>query len=417
MRKSAEETADGIRERFMPSLLKVLMGLLLLNAFAFAVPKRFYSPANKEWFQNTRNLLLESLRNGDSSRVVSIIDSLREKSPDEYAIDNLEAMEAYFLVGRYDLAFPLWTVELEKRDNVVGYSFVSDSLLEYFDQNMNFANSKVLERELQKAMNEASSTELQDFAMILYELSPYFDVKNKYNATHVRTWEDGHVVYKPILENIQEESIFLIRISDFHFYRPSVDMDNLKELAAKMEKFEQSYPQSSYISWIKKEHKHLLDVIGDLPGSLDYTVGRLYTGGIGFEAWYSASGVEFAVPLQRWRILIIPTYFIDNADDENDFYVNLGFDAFELKRFKVVPFVGFGTAFVAGGQLEFRGWLESRPDPKFHVATYLSLKMKYEASYGERTVKAENVSVDGENSRKEKSFRHRFFVGLGLHLW
>lgn len=400
----------------MPSILKVLIGLiLLLDALSFADPQRLYSPANKEWFQNSRNLLLESLRNGDSSRVVSIIDSLREKSPDEYAIDNLEAMEAYFLVGRYDLAFPLWVVELEKRDNVVGYSFVSDSLLEYLDQNMNFANSKVLERELQKAMNDASSTEFQDFAMILYELSPYFDVKNKFNATHVRTWEDGQVVYKPILENIQEESIFLIRISDFHFYRPSVDMDNLKELAAKMEKFEQSYPQSSYISWVKKVNQHLLDVIGDLPGSLDYTVGRLYTGGIGFEAWYSPSGVEFAVPLQRWRILIIPTYFMGSEDDENEFYVNLGFDAFELTRFKVVPFVGFGTAFVAGGQLEFRGWLESRPDPKFHVATYLSLKMKYEASYGERTVKTEDVT--SESTRKDKKFKHRFFVGLGFHFW
>jgi len=289
--------------------------------------------------------------------------------------------------------------------------------LEYLDQNMNFADSRVLENVLQKAMYNAGSTELQDFAMILYELSPYFDVKNKYNATHVRTWEDGHVVYKPILENIQEESIFLIRVSDFHFYRPGVDMDNLKELAAKMDKFEQNYPQSSYISWVQKEHKLLLDVIGDIPRHFDYTVDRLYTGGVGFEAWYSASGVEFAVPLQRWRILIIPTYFMGSEDDENDFYVNLGFDAFELKRFKVVPFVGFGTAFVAGGQLEFRGWLESRPDPKFHVATYLSLKMKYEASYAERTVKTENVSVDGENSRKEKSFRHRFFVGLGLHLW
>ena len=401
----------------MPNLLKVLIGLLLLNALSFADSQRFYSPETKEWFQKSRSSLLESLKNGDSSRVVSIIDSLREKSPDEYAIDNLEVMEAYFLVGRYDLAFPLWTVELEKRDNVVGYSFVSDSLLEYLDQNMNFADSRVLENVLQKAMYNAGSTELQDFAMILYELSLYFDVKNKYNATHVRTWEDGHVVYKPILENIQEESIFLIRVSDFHFYRPGVDMDNLKELAAKMDKFEQNYPQSSYISWVQKEHKLLLDVIGDIPRHFDYTVDRLYTGGVGFEAWYSASGVEFAVPLQRWRILIIPTYFMGSEDDENDFYVNLGFDAFELKRFKVVPFVGFGTAFVAGGQLEFRGWLESRPDPKFHVATYLSLKMKYEASYGERTVKTENVSVDGENSRKEKSFRHRFFVGLGLHLW
>lgn len=401
----------------MPNLLKVLIGLLLLNALSFADSQRFYSPETKEWFQKSRNALLESLKNGDSSRVVSIIDSLREKSPDEYAIDNLEVMEAYFLVGRYDLAFPLWTVELEKRDNVVGYSFVSDSLLEYLDQNMNFADSRVLENVLQKAMYNAGSTELQDFAMILYELSLYFDVKNKFNATHVRTWEDGHVVYKPILENIQEESIFLIRISDFHFYRPGVDMDNLKELAAKMDKFEQNYPQSSYISWVQKEHKLLLDVIGDIPRHFDYTVDRLYTGGIGFEAWYSASGVEFAVPLQRWRILIIPTYFMGSEDDENEFYVNLGFDAFELKRFKVVPFVGFGTAFVAGGQLEFRGWLESRPDPKFHVATYLSLKMKYEASYGDRTVKTENVTDEGESTRKEKSFKHRFFVGLGFHFW
>lgn len=384
----------------MRSSLNVLIGLLLLlNAFTFAVPQRLYSPANKEWFQKSRNSLLESLINGDSSRVVSIIDSLREKSPDEFAIDNLEAMEAYFLVGRYDLAFPLWAIELEKRDNVVGYSFISDSLLEYLDQNMNFSDSKVLEKELQKAMYNAGSAELQDFAMILYELSPYFDVKNKFNATHIRTWGDGHVVYKPILENIQEDSIFLIRISDFHFYRSYVDINNLKELAAKMEKFEQNYPQSSYISWVKKVHQHLLDVIGDLPGRLDYTVGRLYTGGIGFEGWYSASGLEFAISLQRWRILIIPTYFMGSGDDGNEFYVNLGFDAYELTRFKVVPFVGYGSAFVAGGQLEFRAWIESVPDPKFHVASYLSLKAKYEASY------------------KEKSFNHRFFVGLGFHVW
>ena len=399
----------------MLKIINVLIGLLLLNTLAFAGSQRLYSPETKEWFQKSRNSLLESLINGDSSRVVSIIDSLREKSPDQYAIDNLEVMEAYFLVGRYDLAFPLWAIELEKRDEVVGYSFVSDSLLEYLDQNMNFADSKVLEKELQKAMNNASSTELQDFAMIIYELSPYFDVKNKFNATHVRTWENGHEVYKPILENIQEESIILTRISEFHFHGKDIDLNHLKELAAKMDKFEQNYPQSSYISWVKKEHQHLLDVIGDLPGSLDYTINRLYTGGIGFEAWGSAGGFEFAVPLQRWRILIIPTYFMGSGDDENEFYVNLGFDAYELTRFKVVPFVGFGSAFVAGGQLEFRAWIESMPDSKFHVATYLSLKMKYEASYGERTVKTEDVT--GESTRKDKKFKHRFFVGLGFHFW
>ena len=83
----------------------------------------------------------------------------------------------------------------------------------------------------------------------------------------------------------------------------------------------------------------------------------------------------------------------------------MGFDLFEVKRLKVVPFVGLWDPYVAGMQIEFRPWLDPSTDDKLGVAAYLSVKAKYMLKYGELT----------ETGKKD--IAHTFYVGLGFHFW
>ena len=129
-------------------------------------------------------------------------------------------------------------------------------------------------------------------------MSEPFIVTVKATSISVYPGAEAMVMLQPLIDMLTYEDEFVEEErtlgflydsdTDILYLHKGVDLNYLKDLAAKMEKFEQNYPQSSYGSWVEKVHQHLLDVIGDLPGSLDYTVNRLYTGGIGFEAWYSA---------------------------------------------------------------------------------------------------------------------------------
>ena len=86
----------------------------------------------------------------------------------------------------------------------------------------------------------------------------------------------------------------------------------------------------------------------------------------------------------------------------------MGYDAYENKRFKFQPYFSLGTSIGPGVQADYRFWLESAPDSKFHIASYLSLKLRYMLGY----------TFDYRNdSRKDWVLYNFIFVGLGFHFW
>ena len=126
---------------------------------------------------------------------------------------------------------------------------------------------------------------------------------------------------------------------------------------------------------------------------------------MGIEGWITNSGYEIGIPIQFQRFLFVPTFDTDEKLNDEGWIFIFGFDLFEMKHLKIVPFVGLWDPYVAGMQIEFRPWLEKYPDTKFGAAAYISLKLKYMVKYGELA------------ETDEKGFAHLFYAGLGFHFW
>ena len=105
-----------------------------MNVWLWAGTEIPYSVESISQFKEYRKNLLELLKNQKKEDVVSIVQYVKERAPDEFAIDNLELIQIYLLVERYDLALDLWIGEYEKVGRKVQYSFVRDSLLDYLDR-------------------------------------------------------------------------------------------------------------------------------------------------------------------------------------------------------------------------------------------------------------------------------------------
>jgi hypothetical protein len=83
----------------------------------------------------------------------------------------------------------------------------------------------------------------------------------------------------------------------------------------------------------------------------------------------------------------------------------LGYDAYESERFKIQPYISLGSSFGPGVQADFRFWMESAPDTKFNIASYMSLKLRYMLGY---TYKY---------SSEDWGLYNFIFVGIGFHFW
>ena len=152
-----------------------------------------------------------------------------------------------------------------------------------------------------------------------------------------------------------------------------------------------------------------------------------YTGGIGGEYFISTSNSSFElnVVLQYKRFILTANY----GQDDDFLYgwnVLLGVDVFENKFFKIVPFVGGYDPWMAGLQFEFRPWI-SEMGHDAPIGGYLSLKAKYVFKYGENGCESGTAKdgvmrcyVDGIPAGREsdkKLAKHRFYLGVGFHIW
>lgn len=369
------------------------------------------SPAKLDSIVAGRNLVYQSLKKGDNNSALEAAASLRAMSPvPEFALDDLELMEIYLMTDQFDSAMVMWgriySTALEK----VRYSYVSDSLLAHLNGTYNFLIDKTFRTDslkvkslFERALKNVKSQEYRDLALIIKDLEPEYILNSKFRANHYygcnRDDDCGKVESYP---NLQSE--MYVRVEG-GYLESHFDTTGLDVVIAQLENFKKNYPESEFIPWIQKLLEWRTSQRKSFVHRSNYYNERLYTGGIGIEAWGSIRSMLVGVPIQFGRVAF--DFLLGGIDHYGGtFLATVGVDVFETKRFKVVPFVGGKNPFVAGAQFEYRPWIF--PCSANGIGEYISFKFRYMAMYGK---------VKTEDGAKKKEFHNGFFLGVGMHVW
>lgn len=382
--------------------------------------------------QGVRDELWRALRNGNVAAVDSALEILSQQVIPESALDSLELLQINILLKRYDLAFPQFVNMLKKSDEKVRYSFADDSLLAYLreqthvgmhehnrpEEDLRLDRILRINSFLENSEQADIKQEFKDLSHILQSLTPMFEIVDKKYWIYIMGMLRETEISKDTIANIVDKRVW--RHLDFHSEWDTLRIDSaLKET----EVFCEKYPESEYSDWLKNITSKLRIEQERYKDYRNYYESKLYTGGIGIEAFVgSGAGILLGAPVQISRLIVTPYLNLDDLYD--DFFVTAGLDVFETKHFKFQPFLGGnGPDFITAGlQGEFRFWMSKTPGPGFRDASYLSLKLKYMAIRSSEgsvdVISPETNSVVCVNySSDEKSWSHKFFIGLGLHIW
>ena len=365
-------------------------------------------------YQGVRDELWQALKNGNVAAADSALEILSQQVIPESALDSLELLQINILLKRYDLAFPQFVNMLKKSDEKVRYSFADDSLLAYLreqthvgmkhnrpEEDLRLDRILRINSFLENSEQADIKQEFKDLSHILQFLTPMFEIVDKKYWIYIMGMLRETEISKDTIANIVDKRVW--RHLDFHSEWDTLRIDSaLKET----EVFCEKYPESEYSDWLKNitsklriEQERYKDYRIEQERCKDYRnyyESKLYTGGIGIEAFVgSGAGILLGAPVQISRLIVTPYLNLDDLYD--DFFVTAGLDVFETKHFKFQPFLGGnGPDFITAGlQGEFRFWMSKTPGPGFRDASYLSLKLKYMAI----------------------RWSHHLFVGLGIHIW
>lgn len=355
-------------------------------------------------YQGVRDELWRALKNGNVAAADSALEILSQQVIPESALDSLELLQINILLKRYDLAFPQFVNMLKKSDEKVRYSFADDSLLAYLreqthvgmkhnrpEEDLRLDRILRINSFLENSEQADIKQEFKDLSHILQFLTPMFEIVDKKYWIYIMGMLRETEISKDTIANIVDKRVW--RHLDFHSEWDTLRIDSaLKET----EVFCEKYPESEYSDWLKNITSKLRIEQERYKDYRNYYESKLYTGGIGIEAFVgSGAGILLGAPVQISRLIVTPYLNLDDLYD--DFFVTAGLDVFETKHFKFQPFLGGnGPDFITAGlQGEFRFWMSKTPGPGFRDASYLSLKLKYMAI----------------------RWSHHLFVGLGIHIW
>ncbi len=337
-------------------------------------PLQQYIPADERMAHEARLQLYQALQQGSTSDEILQLMELQD-SEDPF-ISNYEKLQLYLLLGKYELATDLWINKYIKDEpRVKHFPSTKNYLGEYLDKVINLKSYETLNEQI-RLIQESDLPEDSKKLVKILASTPF--ITNYYgyhppNKNHIRD-----------ITLVQKQSIELYEIT-----------------LASLDVFECDFPNSKYAPLVP-QFKQIIQANYDREHpKLDPAVYKVYTGGIGIEAFYSFSkNYSFCFPIQISRFIVTPTIF------DGRFYASIGFDAFDSKRFKIQPFASvrdFGKdkiEKIAGAQIDWRFLLEEKADPKFSLQGYLSLKLKYQAEWHDK-----------------KDFQNHFMVGLGAHFW
>ena len=379
---------------------KILLFVLLLNVLGFGSKfedeeiRRFHKEkleAQRSHFAETRDSLLQSLQAKDYEATSRYIELLTDSVFDAYALDKYELFQVYLLMDKLDSAVATFVRDydnrLESYSYGSGYRYVdetkrsafNDELNEYLNKHANLKTRENLRKQLNRALNADVSQEYKDLADLMSLVFERDTLKSRTTSENKRYgfWKNDFV---------EKDSVYF------------------ELLISKYLTFQKKYPSSEFYSWAHREESLERKIQNNRNFQKYYYREWFYTGGIGGEYFYSPSNGSF-----EWNIVLQYKRFILSANygQDDDFHygwnVLLGADVFENKYFKVVPFVGGYDPWMAGLQFEYRPWI-SELGHDAPIGGYLSLKAKYVFKYG-------------EYKKDNKHAKHRFYLGVGFHLW
>ena len=381
---------------------KILLFVLFLNVLGLGSKfeenemRRFYQEkleAQRSHFGEARDSLLQSLQNKDFEAASRYIELLTDSVFGAYALDRYELLQIYLsmdkldsavatLVRDYDSRLEPYAEGAYKHVGVYSSSF-DDKLNKYLDENVNLSTRENLRKQLNRTLSADVNQEYKDLADLMSFVFERDTIKRKTSSEQYEkymrygVWRDDFV---------EKDSVYF------------------DSLITKYSAFQNQYPESEFYTWARRENYLERKVKNIKNTTKHYYVERYYTGGIGGEYFYSPSNgsYEWNIVLQYKRFILSANYGQDD-DFHYGWNVLLGADVFENKYFKVVPFVGGYDPWMAGLQFEYRPWI-SELGHDAPIGGYLSLKAKYVFKYGEK-------------ERDKKLAKHRFYLGVGFHIW
>ena len=392
-----------------------------------------FDGSEKKYLADVRDSLLSSLQANNNDESLRYVELLKDSSYEDYALDKYELLQIYFLTDRLDSAIVTFVRDYDNHlmpyaqnaytHQYQWYSAFDDKLIEYLDSKMNLTKREVLQEQLNRILNSDINQELKDLAMLMKMEFTRNVVKSKSVACFSEDVKRGKM--SEVCD--KRDEIYQMRYgvwSDDFVEKDSVFYDSLFSMYAS---FQNEYPDSEFNDWAVKQRVLARRDRNAYNSSKYYYRERYYTGGIGGEYFYgpSNSSFELNVVLQYKRFVLSANYGQDD-DFHYGWNVLLGADVFENKYFKVVPFVGGYDPWMAGLQLEFRPWI-SEMAHDVPLGGYLSFKAKYVFKYGENGCEAGTGKdgvlrcyVDGSptgRERDKKLAKHRFYLGVGFHIW
>lgn len=378
------------------------------------------SPAKLDSIVAGRNLVYQSLKKGDRNGALEAAASLRAMSPvPEFALDDLELMEIYLMTDQFDSAIVMWGRIYSTESKKVRYSYVSDSLLALLNGTYNFLIDRTIRTDslkaktdslkakalLDRAIKNIVSPEYRDLALIISWVDSSYEIKSKFCVDNVFGCNsNGKCGLVESYTNLKS-GMYVRAVKDTPIKYNDLDTIPHDVFISQLEQFKSNYPESEFIPWIQEELNWEIGLRKIVIYRLNYYKERLYTGGIGVEAWGSVRSILVGAPIQFKRFVV--DFLLGGIDQyKRIIIVTAGVDVFETVRFKMVPFVGGKDPLVAGAQLEYRPWIFPC-DPRAQ-GQYVSLKFSYMAMYGK---------VESKNEGKKKEFHNGFFIGAGIHMW
>lgn len=421
----------------------VLYLLVLLSVSVFADGNQV---SKKELFDRARDVLRESLEGGDYDKAGQALEYLQENISNGAPLTVNEEYYAYMGMHRYEDALRVYFegrrvyLDVKYHPDVQKRVIAEDGLSLYFSK-------------LVVNLTKASADSL---IQIIEASEVSQESKDLYGTLLYSELVIGHTLFY-----VGNEVMYALGIWDDTYVEP---------FFARARDFVQKYPNSIHSEYLNR------DIIPMVQKHLDFLANPLehkfYTGGYGIYAslwWGEISGdasdyiqmdmgsymLEFE--MQFWRVNFGAFYawgiegkrkyrrdLVSQSSDYDDGYsigFTAGFDVFDSKYVKVVPFIGLGSTtidaleidahnhFLVGTNVDLRLWTSKAKKIGSPIVS-MHLRLKYMAkfsSYKDSYVNVEQIydEEDGHYIGREDHHltasgdyvNHAFSIGLGLYWW
>ena len=421
--------------------------LLALVALTFAEETQV---SKKEMYYRARDVLKESLESGDMARAGEAFDYLKANVENGAPLNHFEEYLIYSEMGRYDEAIAKYAtlrriiLDSNYVSNIDTRISVEDYLNNYLYRGLEPFTKDVMDSLNNRVQQSNASDENKGlFAALLYG--------DQVVSVRVRSFGDRSYVFRVINDTTCAE-IFLRNATDFV----------------------QKYPNSEHAKYLNDQTipfvQNYMDKQREFRANpLKY---KFYTGGFGayYSKWWGGitgdatdyismdmDSYMLELELQFWRVNLgaFVAYGIEGkrkyrrdlfyqGSDYDDGYsigFTAGFDAFDSKYVKVVPFIGIGATtidaleidahnhFLLGTNVDLRLWTSKASRRDSPIAS-VQVRLKYMAkfsSYSDTYWNVEQIYDDetGYFIESEKHqftasgdyVNHAFSIGLGLYWW